>query len=125
MFAQNTGVVRGRIVDESSTPLPGVTVTVRSETNPSTNSLGAVSDARGEFRIANLPPGDDYQLSASFPGLSTVIQRGIVVGVGRVTQLDFVLVEALVETIRVEADAGIVDTTTATGTTPAGRLALA
>ncbi len=117
LVAQNSGVVRGHIVDEEANPLPGVTVTVRSVKNPSANNLGTVTDARGEFRIANLPPGNDYQLSASFPGLTTVIQRGIEVSSGRVTPLDFILVEEMVTMIRVEAVGGVVDTTTAMATT--------
>ncbi|MEE9229797.1 MAG: TonB-dependent receptor [Acidobacteriota bacterium] len=117
LFAQTTGTVRGRVADKHGAPLPGVTVTVRSEKVPSANSLGAVTDARGRYRITNLPPGNDYALSASFPGLTTVIQGPIQISTEKATFVDFILVEELVETIRVEAQGSIVDTTSAATST--------
>lgn len=111
LLAQDTGTVRGRITDREANPLPGVTVTLHSETNPSVNSVGTVTDAKGEYRIPNLPPGDDYKFSASFPGLTTVIRGPLEVPSARTTTVDFILVLELVERVRVEAQGSIVDTT--------------
>ncbi len=120
LYGQMDGTLGGRITNNDGVPLPGVTVTLRSEQNPSTNSKGAVTGARGEYRIPGLPPGGDYALSASFPGMATVTQTTIRVRGGQLTTVDFMLVEELVERIRVEARGSIVDTTTATGTTTVG-----
>src|SRR3990172_2448062 len=75
--AQETGTVRGRVTDKDGSPLPGAVVTLRSDKVPSARNMGAVTDARGEFRILSLSPADDYQVSASFPGKTTVIQGPI------------------------------------------------
>ena len=117
LYAQMDGTLGGRVTNNDGIPIPGVTVTLRSEQNPSANSKGAVTGARGEYRIPGLPPGGDYALSASFPGLATVTQAPIQVRGGQVTTVDFTLIEELVERIRVEAQGSIVDTTTATATT--------
>ena len=117
LLAQNSGTLRGRVTDKEGVPLPGAIITLQSEKNPSASSLGTVTDAGGQFRLAGLPPGDDYAISASFPGMTTVIHEPIHVESGKVVALDFTLLAELVETIRVEAQGAIVDTTTATTST--------
>jgi protocatechuate 3,4-dioxygenase beta subunit len=55
-----TYTASGRIVDEAGQPVPNVSYAVTHFTNPnSTHSLstGAVSNARGEFRLESLMPG--------------------------------------------------------------------
>ena len=117
LLAQNSGTLRGRVTDKEGVPLPGAIITVQSEKNPSASSLGTVTDAGGQFRLAGLPPGDDYAISASFPGMTTIIQQPVQIQSDKSSTVDFVLSEELVETIRVEAQGSIVDTTTATTTT--------
>jgi outer membrane receptor protein involved in Fe transport len=117
LLAQNTGTLRGRVTDKEGAPLPGAVITAQSEKNPTTRSLGTVADAKGRFRLAGLPPGDDYTVSASFPGMATIIQQPVHIQSDRTSTLDFTLTEEMVETIRVEARGSIVDTTTAATTT--------
>ena len=54
--------------------MPGVTVTA---TSPQAMApTVAVTDATGEYRLANLPPGT-YTLKVELPGFSIVIREGI------------------------------------------------
>jgi hypothetical protein len=116
-LAQETGIIRGRMTDKNGEPLPGATITVRSETNPSVNNQGTVTNAKGEYRLATIPAGNDYEVTGAFPGLSTQIQRPIDVDAGRATTVDFILTEELVEVIKVEAKGDIVDTEKTTAST--------
>ena len=116
-FAQETGVIRGRITDDSGSALVGATVTLRSKSNPSVNSLGQVTNARGEYRFTAIPPGNDYKVTASFPGYGIWTQGPVSVNSGRATSLNFILREELVEHIDVEAEGDIVDTEKTTTST--------
>ncbi len=124
-LAQGTATLRGRITDKEGQPLPGTVVSLKSARNPAAASLGGLCDPRGEFRIPNLPPGDDYQVAASFPGMTTVIQGPVRLEADKLTTVDFVLVQELVTTIRVEAKGDVVDTTTATARTTVNEAFLA
>lgn len=55
--------VKGKIVDETGEPLPGVTVVVKGTTQ------GTVSNVDGEYSITNVP--DDATLQFSFVGMQT------------------------------------------------------
>src|SRR5713226_7679954 len=73
-FAQigQTAVLTGTVTDTSGAVLPGVTVTVTSESligGPKT----AVSDSTGQYRFPALPPGD-YKLSADLSSFQTFKQ---------------------------------------------------
>jgi outer membrane receptor protein involved in Fe transport len=125
VLAQSTGTVRGRVTDKLGAPLPGSTISLKSVSHPEAANRGTVTDARGEYRIVALPPGADYQVSASFPGMATTQKGPISVTSGTLTTLDFILVDELVTTLRVEATGDIVDTTTATATTTIGQEFLA
>ena len=60
-----TGTVTGRVLDSSGAVLPGVTVSLKSP-----DVLGdftGITDARGVFRVANLPPGE-YEARAELTG---------------------------------------------------------
>jgi outer membrane receptor protein involved in Fe transport len=116
-LAQGTGTLRGRVTDKLGAPLPGVTVSLKSPSRPETANRGAVTDARGEYRISPLPTATDYQVSASFPGMGTVVQGPVTVRSETLTTLDFILLEEMVTTIRVEATGDIVDTTTTSSST--------
>lgn len=66
LFSQGTtGTIRGTITEENGTPLPGVSVTVLGDNLIGTRS--AVSDERGSYIFASLPPGS-YVLSAKLDG---------------------------------------------------------
>jgi hypothetical protein len=66
------GVVRGVIADPSGGCVPGATVTLtRQETGAQRSAIG---DARGEFTITALPPGE-YRLEAEHQGFLTYARR--------------------------------------------------
>ncbi|MEE9219194.1 MAG: TonB-dependent receptor [Acidobacteriota bacterium] len=117
LLAQETGTLRGVVTDKQGNPVPGATVTVRSKTHPSVNNQGTITNAKGEFRLPLLPPGNDYELIAAFPEFATVIRRPIDVDAGRVSTVDFILTEALVQRIEVVATGDIVDTERTTTST--------
>lgn len=62
--AQDRGVIRGVVVDEAITPLPGAVVT-------RTGGESATTDAQGRFGFSNVEPGTQF-LSASRPGYTSV-----------------------------------------------------
>src|SRR5262245_62555146 len=66
-----TGEIKGRVMDGSGAPLPGVTVVVHND-SLGVPERGGVTDARGEFRIIGLPPGSGYRLRASLTGFAPV-----------------------------------------------------
>lgn len=104
-----TGVIEGIAVDETGSPLPGVTVTL---TNTATNfTQTLVTDARGRFRGVLLPLGP-YRVSASLEGFATLVREGLELTVGRSINLRFDMrLSVTEEEIVVTADAPLVETT--------------
>jgi Carboxypeptidase regulatory-like domain/TonB dependent receptor-like, beta-barrel len=104
-YAQGAGdgSIRGRIVDPQGAALPGVIVTA---TSPNVGgSFSAVSDAEGNYRLINLPPGTDYTVVAALEGFSRFEQRGLVVRAGLNVGLDVTLqVGNLSETLTVKGE---------------------
>src|SRR5688572_8514642 len=64
--AVGSGNIIGQVVDESGAVLPGVTVTATGPVRRET----AVTDVRGEYRLASLPIGT-YRLEYVLPGFQT------------------------------------------------------
>ncbi len=84
LAAQNTGSVRGRVVEASTLrPMTGVQVTV-----PGTGR-GALSDAAGNFLINNVPLGAQT-VRADMLGY-TAVQHPATVGAGQTAVVDFQL----------------------------------
>jgi hypothetical protein len=81
-YGSNTGGIQGRVTDDQGGVLPGVQVTVRGPGAPQT----VYTDARGEFRIANLDPGT-YTLTLTLAGFQTVNRENVAVNLGRNTEL--------------------------------------
>jgi outer membrane receptor for ferrienterochelin and colicin len=110
-----TGVIEGRIVDESGAPLSGVTVTLL---DLATNFEKKVStDEEGRFRGLLLPLGP-YRITAGLQGFSTMVREGIDLQVGQTVSLTFTMkVSAVEDQILVTADAPVVETTRTEGTT--------
>src|SRR5260221_3671403 len=80
---ENTGLLRGLVIDAHGAPLPGVAVAL-SGGGPGPAGRGAVTDTAGMFQIAALPPAADYQVLASFPGLAAD-RLHVVITAGRTT----------------------------------------
>src|SRR5262249_15248393 len=86
VHAQTASGGKGVVLDKDGQPLPGATVTV---SNPALGitSQGAVTDAKGEFRISPLPPGRGYKLTVAFQTMSTITLSDIEVTNGRLTSV--------------------------------------
>jgi len=107
--AEESGAVRGIVIDTSGAPLAGVSVEA---TNPGAGvaSRGAVSGADGTFRIAGLPAARGYSVRFSLPGHAAVVLSDVAVRAGEATRVDITLSgeRALRESIQVRASPQIV-----------------
>ncbi len=80
--------VRGSVQGRAGAPLPGTSVVAKSLSTGQT--LGANTNARGEFEILALPPGA-YQIEISRPGFLSQTRREVVLAVGQSLTLDITL----------------------------------
>lgn len=105
--AQQNATLSGTVVDDSRAVLPGATVTA---TDLGTGYVqSAVSNDRGEYRLANLPPGK-YSVTAELSGFGTLKIPEIQLLVGQNATIPLQLkVAALEETVTVTSAAPLVD----------------
>ena len=105
-FGEAVGGIFGRVADEQEGVLPGVTVTIKGPGAPQT----MFTDARGEFRAVNLPPGR-YTVALALQGFSTVSRENIAVDVGRNTDVSIQMkLSSVAATITVSGEAAIMET---------------
>jgi outer membrane receptor protein involved in Fe transport len=104
-----SGAITGT-VSQAGTPLPGVTVEVRS--NALQGVRTEVTGAGGSFRFNSLPPGD-YNLTATLAGFNTVNQKNVAVGLNRTVTLEIAMSPQVSEQITVTGAAPVVDVTSA------------
>ncbi|MCH8072812.1 MAG: TonB-dependent receptor [Proteobacteria bacterium] len=90
-IAQETSsAIRGAVTDESGTPLPNSTVTVR---NPDTGLTRSVqTNASGEFSIRNLPVGYEYTVEVSSDGYGGKRIENLSLNLGKTAEANFDLV---------------------------------
>lgn len=92
LFAGTTGKIAGRIVDkDTGEPLWGVNVMVMGTT------LGAATDAEGDFVILNVPPGA-HTVRASMIGYSNVLINEVRVRIDETTNIQFEMVTESIST---------------------------
>ena len=109
--------LRGTVLDQDGVPIPGATIGV---SNPALGlERGAVTDARGEFRVVPLSPGRGYRLRVSFPGMATVTLPDIDLPPSRLSAVQITLFpeSQLRERVRIVEKADVVnpdETTTQT-----------
>src|SRR5436190_721470 len=108
-----TGAIVGTVA-QAGTPLPGVTLELKS---PALQGVRTeVTDVTGHFRFSLLPPGD-YTLTTTLSGFNTVTQKNIGVQLNRTVTLDVAMSPQVSEQITVTGAAPVVDVTSAaTGT---------
>ena len=96
------GSLRGTVRDDQGGALPGVTVTA---TSPALlGPVAAVSDAAGNYRVVNLPPGV-YTLAAELTGFAVFRREEILLRAGANFQVDITMkLGTLAETITVSGD---------------------
>jgi len=116
--ASSDATLVGKVTDKNGQPLPGVTLVLKN------NSLafqeqGTLSDAKGEYRFAHLPPGGGYQLTVSLSGYSTLIFSDLTLDSGRSLEQSVVLHPSgeLKEVVRVQGKSDTLDTEKVTGST--------
>ena len=108
-FGQITGTILGTVSDDQGLVLPGATVSVSSDQLPG-GPRSAVTNASGQYRFPNLPPGD-YILTAELSGFGTYIEEGMQVLVGGTVERGVSLGLATVaETVTVTGETPVVDT---------------
>ena len=108
--AQSVAVAQlsGTVLDESGGALPGVEVSV-TQTETGMNRF-VITNEKGEYTFPSLPVGP-YKLAAKLSGFSAFEQTGIVLVVGDTRSVNVTMkVGGLTETVRVEADANLVET---------------
>ncbi|MDQ3280772.1 MAG: carboxypeptidase regulatory-like domain-containing protein, partial [Acidobacteriota bacterium] len=106
-FAQiDKASIEAVALDQSKTPLPGVTITV---TRPETGyTATAVTDSSGSARFPALTPGE-YQVAFALEGFAPVAAQRVTLRVGQDAKLSAVMQASASETITVTADAPVVD----------------
>jgi hypothetical protein len=106
---QTTGTIIGRVLDQSSAAMPGVTVTaVHTETG---FTRTAVTDTSGDYRLAALPVGV-YDLTAEITGFKNLTSKGLIVNVGQTIDIPLKLeVATMSETINVSGETPMIQTT--------------
>ncbi len=88
------GVIEGKITDPKGAAISGATVTVTDEAN---NQIAtALSDGKGQYKIAGLPPGD-YTVVISAPGFGEARKEGVKVTDAATVPLDIKLEIASLE----------------------------
>jgi hypothetical protein len=103
-----TGSIAGRVSDDASAGLPGVTVTA---TNLDTGlTRTAFTDTNGGYDLSLLPPGN-YKVLAELKGLGKADVPRTTVLLGATTRTDLKLTMKVSEAVTVTADRPIVDTT--------------
>src|SRR5436190_343993 len=115
VWAQATSQIQGIVQDSTAAVIPGVEVKAIQTDTGITRS--ATSGEDGHYTLLNLPIGP-YRLEVNKPGFSPYVQTGIVLQVASIPTINVSLKPgAIVDTVRVEANAGLVETqTTSVGT---------
>jgi len=113
IFAQAiSGDITGVVTDVNNAVVVKADIVVKNEATGA--EFTATTNAEGEFRVVNLPPGK-YTISAVAQGFSKQVLREYVVELNKVSTANFSLkVKTTDETIEVSSEAGVtLDTTTA------------
>lgn len=100
------GSITGRVMDSSKASIPNATVTVK---NAATNeSLTAVTNSEGNFRVPFLRPGD-YNISVESQGFKKSSRDNFNLLISQVATLDFTLeAGAITDTVTIEASGQVV-----------------
>ncbi len=118
--AQGTpaGTIYGYILDPDHRPVPGTRVVVESTNTGATRDI--VSNQQGLYSVPALQPGP-YNITVEANGFKSVHQTGIVLEANQQARMDFGLtIGSTTETITVEGEAPLLNTSDATVSTLIG-----
>jgi len=108
---QTTGILQGRVADETGGVLPGVDITARNTDTGITRV--AVSDDEGRYRLSQLSLGT-YQVTAELAGFQAGVVQGITLSIVQASIVNITLrVGAITEQVIVTAESSLVDTSSA------------
>jgi hypothetical protein len=106
--AQEFGGIKGKVVDESGMPLPGVSVTLTGSKIP---PMSQVTTEGGNFRFLSLPVARDYTLKLELSGFKTITRTELDVSFGRDVELNITMEQAtLEEEVTVVGQTPVIDT---------------
>jgi len=113
LFAQvNQGRILGTVRDQSGGSIAGATVTVTDVLKNVGRTL--TTDDAGEYAAPNLDPST-YSVRVEFKGFKTFDRQGLVIAVGQEAKIDITLQPGeQTQTVTVNEDAPLVETTSAT-----------
>ena len=107
-LAQDNGLIRGTVTDNTGAVIPGATVTLESDAIIGGTRSGVTNES-GVFRFPALPPGD-YTAEVSLSGFDTVRFEGVRVGQNTTATLDASLsLSGVQEVVQVVAEAPLLD----------------
>lgn len=110
--SKTSSALTGTVTDDSGSPLPGVTVEVKSEALIG-GARTAQTDGSGRFRFPEVAPGD-YEATFTLDGFRTVRRTGLTLALGATANVDIKLVgEGVQETVEVVAEAPVIDVSSA------------
>lgn len=105
------GRITGRVVDTTTAPVPGATVTVADPARGTT--VSSITNEQGLFQAPYLLPGT-YRITVELQGFKTYVRDNIVVPVAETVDVQVVLeVGAMTETLIVTAEPPAVNTSNA------------
>src|SRR5262245_43988973 len=111
-WGQATAQISGSVQDATGAVLPGAEVTA-TQTDTGISRM-TITNETGYYVLPNLPLGP-YRLEAGLPGFRTFVQTGIVLQVGANPTINISLqVGQVAEQIEVQANAGLVETSSLT-----------
>jgi hypothetical protein len=109
LMAIETGEIKGTVTDEDGVPLPGVSITLRSDSLQGTRTT--VTETDGTFRFPLLPVGK-YDVTYDIKGFEKKTEQGYVVRLGFTLTLETKLkLSAVEEEVVVTAHTPIIDKT--------------
>jgi len=108
-WGQTTGQIRGDVTDIDGAPMPGVAVTISSESLTGV-SRSTVSGENGSYWFTALPPGN-YSVEAAIEGFKTQMAKQVRVNINSTATQNFHLVPEFTETLAVSSESPLVNVT--------------
>jgi hypothetical protein len=109
--AQTTagGSIRGRVLDGAGSAVPGAVITATSRNTAGT--FTATTDSSGDYRLIDLPPGDEYTIRVTKGGFAPLTRSGVVIRAGLNNTLDLALqIGSVDQAVEIKGNTPLIDT---------------